>query len=118
MTMWSGESDAAEHDEIVADLQELIDDYAESHSTPEEKPYVSYEKLDEVATNVVAHKKRLRDLIDRSGGAGKVEAASGIPQPSLSRMLNSVSMLRRSTLYKIAKALKVSEHEVVTDWLR
>jgi DNA-binding phage protein len=66
----------------------------------------------------MAFKKRLRDLIDRKGGVSFVAQQSGIPQPSLSRLLNSVSMPRRSTLYKIANALNLPEAEVVTEWSR
>lgn len=52
-----------------------------------------------------AHKQRLCDLIDKHGGVSDVARKTGIPQPSLSRMLNSGSMPRKSTLYKIANAL-------------
>jgi DNA-binding phage protein len=57
-------------------------------------------------------------LIDRHGAITKVARKAGIPQPSLSRMLNSASMPRRTTLYKIAKALDLDESEIVTEWVR
>jgi DNA-binding phage protein len=63
-------------------------------------------------------KRRFRDLIDRHGGVSAVAKKSGIPQPSLSRLLKSASMPRRSTLYKIAVALGVPENEVVMEWTR
>jgi len=57
-------------------------------------------------------------LIDQHGGVSEVARKSGIPQPSLSRMLNSGSMSRRSTLYKIANALDLPEKDLVGDWVR
>jgi len=110
--------DDAERDEIVADIQESIDDYRDAPTQPQEKPYIGYDKLDDVATRVVAEKAKLRQLIDRHGGVSAVAQKSGIPQPSLSRMLNSASIPRRSTLYKIANALGLPETEIVTDWSR
>jgi DNA-binding phage protein len=67
---------------------------------------------------VVAEKARLRQIIDKHGGVSAVAKKSGIPQPSLSRMLGSASIPRRSTLYKIANALGLSEAEIVTEWTR
>ncbi|MBI4821796.1 MAG: helix-turn-helix transcriptional regulator [Deltaproteobacteria bacterium] len=71
-----------------------------------------------IPSQVLAHKQKLRDLIDRHGGVTQVARLCGIPQPSLSRMLNSASMPRRSTLYRIANALKVPESDVVGEWIR
>jgi transcriptional regulator with XRE-family HTH domain len=48
----------------------------------------------------------------------EVARKSGIPQPSLSRILSSGSMPRRSTLYKIANALGLSEKEIVGEWVQ
>ena len=119
MEMWlAAENEPAERDEIVADLQEALDDYQDAPAEPLKKPYIKFDKLGDVANQVVAFKKRLRDLIDRNGGVSSVAQKSGIPQPSLSRMLNSASMPRRSTLYRIANALNVEESEVVTEWSR
>ncbi|MDQ3264273.1 MAG: helix-turn-helix domain-containing protein [Myxococcota bacterium] len=65
-----------------------------------------------------AFKARLRLLIDKNGGVVEVARRAGIPQPSLSRMLNSSSMPRRSTLFKIANALNLEERDIVTEWMR
>lgn len=83
MSLWR-ESDSKTKSEIVADLQDTLDE----------------------------------DLIDRHGGISAVARKSGIPQPSLSRMLSSASMPRKSTLYEIAVALGVPESEVVMEWTR
>jgi DNA-binding phage protein len=72
----------------------------------------------DIATQVVAFKERLRDTIDKDGGVSLDAQKSGIPQPSLSRILNSPSMPRRSTLYKIANVLSLEEAAVVSEWSR
>ena len=66
----------------------------------------------------LAFKTKLRDVVDKNGGVSDVARLTGIPQPSLSRMLNSPSMPRRTTLYRIANALGLSEGDIVTDWAR
>lgn len=117
MALWLA-ADEAGRAEIVADLQDSLDDYEDAPRAPTEKPYLPYERLEEVATRVVAEKARLRALIDRHGGVSAVAARAGIPQPSLSRMLNSASIPRRSTLYKIANALQLAETEIAMEWTR
>lgn len=117
MALWHG-ADEAGRAEIVADLQDSLDDYEDAPRAPMEKPSLPYDRLEEVATRVVAEKARLRALIDRHGGVTAVAARAGIPQPSLSRMLNSASIPRRSTLYKIAKALQLAETEIAMEWTR
>jgi DNA-binding phage protein len=74
--------------------------------------------LGDVVQRVMTDKARLRDLIDQHGGVSAVAKKSGIPQPSLSRMLSSASIPRRSTLYKIANALDLSEADIVMEWTR
>jgi hypothetical protein len=118
MAMWSAATDATERDEIIADLQESIDDYGDAPATPVKKPYIKFDNLTDVARQVMANKAKLRDIIDRHGGVSAVAQKTGIPQPSLSRMLNSPSIPRRSTLYRIANALGLPETEIVTEWSR
>lgn len=119
MALWMDSAgDPAERDEIVADLHESIDDYAEAPQEPLHKPYIKYDQLDDVAQRVMAEKAKLRQLIDKHGGVSAVALKSGIPQPSLSRMLNSPSIPRRSTLYKIANALDLSETDIAMEWTR
>lgn len=113
--LWAEAPTAADRDEVVADLQEVIDDHLEQGST---KPKIDYKRLDEVGTSITAHKAKLRRLIDKHGGVSQVAARCGIPQPSLSRMLNSGSMPRRATLFKIASALDVDESEIVGEYTR
>ena len=118
MALWHEAADPKERDEIVADIQESIDDYGDAPASPVKKPYIKFEKLGDVAQQVMAKKAKLRDIIDRHGGVSAVAQKTGIPQPSLSRMLNSPSMPRRSTLYRIANALDLPESEIVSEWSR
>ena len=119
MALWAdAASDQAERDEIIADIQESIDDYRDAPPAPQKKPYIKYDQLDDVAKHVMAEKAKLRKIIDKHGGVSAVAQKSGIPQPSLSRMLNSPSVPRRSTLYKIAEALDLSEKEIAFEWTR
>jgi DNA-binding phage protein len=119
MALWLDTAgNAAERGEIVADIQESIDDYQDAPSAPLKKPYINFDKLDDVAQQVMAKKAKLREIIDRNGGVSAVAQKTGIPQPSLSRMLSSPSIPRRSTLYRIANALNLPETEIVTEWSR
>jgi len=118
MTLWREAEDAQTKAHIVADLQDTLDDYADAPSEPMQRPKIPFDDLEAVTRKVLAEKRKLRDLIDRHGGVSAVAKKSGIPQPSLSRLLKSASMPRRSTLYKIAVALGVPENEVVMEWTR
>jgi DNA-binding phage protein len=119
MALWLGAAaDPAERDEIVADIQESMDDYTDAPQDPVHKPYIKYDRLEDIAKRVMIEKAKLRQIIDRHGGVSAVAQKSGIPQPSLSRMLNSPSIPRRSTLYKIANALGLSEEDIVMEWSR
>jgi DNA-binding phage protein len=118
MALWHGATAKSERDEIVADIQESLDDYRDAPPAPLKKPYIKFEKLGDVAQQVMAKKAKLRDIIDRHGGVSAVAQKTGIPQPSLSRMLNSPSMPRKSTLYRIANALDLPETEIASEWTR
>ena len=114
--LWASEEDKKEKDHIVSDLQDEIDEYAEQPKTPVKKPYISYSDLDKIAKDVAGFKARLKSMVDQWGGITKLSKETGIPQPSLSRFFKSASMPRRTTLYKIAEALNLSEKEIITDW--
>ncbi len=120
MLLWS-EAVAKERDAICADIQDMLDDLDAapvSHVPPATRPRISFDDFDDVIEGVKAHKQRLRDLVAKHGGVSEVARRSGIPQPSLSRMLNSGSMPRRATLYKVAHALGLPEKDVVGEWVQ
>lgn len=76
-----------------------------------------FDGLESIAKNIEGFKKGLRRLVDRNGGINELVKKTGIPQPSLSRFFSSQSMPRRTTLYKIADALGLSEDQIITDWV-
>ena len=72
--------------------------------------------MESIAKDVKKIKAHLKNEVDKWGGITKLSKETGIPQPSLSRFFSSASMPRRTTLYKIAGALNLSEREIITDW--
>lgn len=117
MALWAESKSAQERDEIVADLQDEIDRYENRPAKPVKKPPIRFDDLDAIAKNIKGFKKSLRRKVDRKGGIVELAKKTGIPQPSLSRFFNSVSMPRRTTLYKIADALGMAEDEILSDWV-
>jgi len=115
MTLWRDETDVKEREEIIADLQESIDDFKVVVG-PQKKPKLSFENFEETIKDIKKFKKRLRDLVDQRGGIVHLSKLTGIPQPSLSRLFSSASMPRKTTLYKIAVALDLEEKDIVTEW--
>ena len=115
MVMWTKEDEQKERDEIVADLQEEIDNHKEAPKKPLKKPYIKFEDLEPMAKKIQAFKYELRKKVDRWGGISKLAKETGIPQPSLSRFFSSASIPRRTTLYRIAEVLELSEKEAGID---
>jgi DNA-binding phage protein len=115
MEIWS-ESSGEDRDEAVVALQDLVDDLERAPTHRVQRPKISYKNIPEVATSIAAHKKKLRALVARNGGVVAVAARSGIPQPSLSRMLNNGSMPKKSTLFRLARALDADETEIVGEY--
>ena len=116
MKMWSEEEDKSEQGEIVADIQDLINDCTQKEKI--EGVYIRFDDLAAIATNIRGFKDSLRIKIDAVGGIGELSKKTGIPQPSLSRFFNSASIPHRATLLKIAKALGLSQVEIATEWSR
>lgn len=114
MQLWAQETDPKERDAIVSDIQDLIDDFAQKEKV--EEAYVRFDDLDAIVKDIRAFKDHLRATVDEQGGLKRLSESTGIPQPSLSRFFNSASRPRRSTLYKIAKALKLDHFQVATAW--
>lgn len=118
MEMWLEEKDPAERDLIIADIQETLDDLSDAPETPKELPYIHYNDLAAIRNDIIEFKHKLREEVDRQGGISELARRTGIPQPSLSRFFSSCSMPRRTTLYKIAKALNLSESAIGFKWTR
>lgn len=118
MEMWFEETDPKERDKTIVDLQECLDDIEDLPQKPEERPFLGFDDLDVVRRNIAEFKKQLREEVDRHGGICELARRTGIPQPSLSRFFTSSSMPRRTTLYKIAKALNLPESAIGFKWVR
>jgi hypothetical protein len=116
LKMWADEPDENERSETIADIQEMIDDCNQQEKI--EGVYVRFDDLDAIAANIRAFKDSLRVIVDQNGGINKLSELTGYPQPSLSRFFNSASMPRRSMLNKIARALKLNQVQIATEWSR
>lgn len=116
MEMWFEETDSKERNKIIADLQESLEDIDNAPQRPEERPYLRFDDLDEIRSDVIAFKEHLRVEVDRHGGISELARKTGIPQSSLSRFFASTSMPRRTTLFKIAKALNLPETAIGFKW--
>ncbi len=114
LKMWSHEADQEERDAVVADIQELIEDCSQQEKV--EGVFVRFDDLDKISANIRTFKDNLRLIVDQNGGLKKLSELTGIPQPSLSRFFNSATMPRRGTLHKIARALKLSQIQIATEW--
>lgn len=119
MELWQ-ESESDERDEIVADLQDMLDDIAEVQhlEAPESITYIRFDDLDGIAQDIMAFKDALRRLVDQKGGITKLSEQTGMAQPSLSRFFSSASMPRRATLLKIRDALGLSDVAIQSRWVR
>lgn len=115
--LWMSEEDENERDQIVSDLQDEIDENTEAPKQLIRKPYIPFDDLATIAQDVTKYKNELRKRVDMWGGISKLAKATGIPQPSLSRFFSSATMPRRTTLYKIAHALDLSETDIKTNWM-
>lgn len=93
----------AERDEIVVELDQMLED-----RDPDDGQTLrisSHADADAELARRQRMKVYLRAVIDRNGGVSKVAAAAGMTQPSLSRLLNSMSEPRPATLRRIAAAI-------------
>ncbi|MBI2601869.1 MAG: helix-turn-helix transcriptional regulator [Deltaproteobacteria bacterium] len=116
MRMWDEETDQKERDETLADIQDMIDDCAQTETG--EAPYIKFTDLDAIAKNVHKFKDNLRIIVEKKCGLKELSKLTGIPQPSLSRFFSTSSMPRRTTLLKIAHALKLDAVTIATEWYR
>jgi DNA-binding phage protein len=114
MRLWRDESEEAEREEIVSDIQELIDDCEQVGK--DQAAYIRFDDLERIAADVRKFKDCLRALVDERGGIGKLAELTHMPQPSISRFFSSASMPRRTTLNKFARALNLSQVQIATPW--
>lgn len=113
LKLWEAETEPAERAEIVADIQEIIDDFSQKDRI--KGVPVRFDDLNTIAEDIRGFKDHLRAIVDNKGGVTRLAELTGIPQPSLSRFFNTATLPHRTTLYKIARALKLSEVEIATE---
>jgi DNA-binding phage protein len=114
LKLWRNEDDEIERNEIVADINDLIDD---CQPTMKKKyPRIKMNDLDSISKDIRSFKDSLLSIVDKKGGISRLAQLTGIPQPSLSRFFNTNAMPRRTTVLKIAKALQLDEIEINTLW--
>jgi hypothetical protein len=114
LRIWSDETDEDQRNEIVADIQDLINDCSQQEKI--EGVYIRFDDLDKIAENIRVFKDNLRMIVDQNGGIKQLSVLTGYPQPSLSRFFNSASMPRRSMLNRIARALGLNQVQIATEW--
>lgn len=114
LKLWRDENDIQEKQEIIADIQELIDDCAIAAS--ENFTSVKINDLEAIAKNIRMFKDNLLTIVNEHGGISKLAQITKIPQPSLSRFFNSNSMPHRTTLLKIAVALNLDAVKITLPW--
>lgn len=73
---------------------------------------IGLNNLHEIRSHLRAFKKELRNLIKQRTNISVMAKDIGIPQSSLSRILNSDNLPRRSTIIKIFEALRIKEIEI------
>ncbi|MCK5690839.1 helix-turn-helix transcriptional regulator [Myxococcota bacterium] len=116
MVLWRDEEEGEERKEIIADIQEMIDDCAQTDK--KEDAYIRFDDLEAIAQDIRKFKNELMMIVNEHGTITQLSEQTGIPQPSLSRFFNSNSMPRRTTLLKIAKALELDAVQIATQWTR
>src|SRR5436189_1544060 len=114
MHLWLEEDDIKEKEEIIADIQEMIEDCNQKETSNE--MYIKFNDLPAIANKIRAFKDSLYSIVMKQGGISKLSEMTGIPQPSLSRFFNSNAMPRRSTLLKIAKVLELDQIKIDILW--
>lgn len=116
LKLWFYEDTAEERNEIIADIQELIEDC--QLKTNDKVVTIKINDLDAISKDIRKFKDSLLCIVDQKGGISHLAELTGIPQPSLSRFFNSNSMPRRITLLKIRNALKLETIEIDKHWAK
>ena len=103
--LWHEAPTRTDRDEAIADLHELLDDRDPS---PRVLAQRALSEVDNTLEERRRLKEHLRTLVEASGGVSSVARRAEMPQPSLSRLLNTLSEPRTSTLQRLAKAMGLS----------
>lgn len=110
--LWDEENEVSEKGEIIADIQEEIEEEENLPRTPTKKPYINFEDIEFLIKHNKETKKFLKNRVEQWGGISKLAKETGIPQPSLSRFFNSASTPRKATIQKILDVLDISQKDL------
>ena len=102
MELWADAADPTERDATLHALFEVLED---EQPVRKEPPAAQLPDEDVLLSERRAWKAHLRSLVDTHGGVSEVARRAEIPQPSLSRMLNSMAEPRPATLQRLADAM-------------
>lgn len=101
LQLWLDASDA-DRTEIECALAELVND---TSSPPVDR------RLGNASAEAVeraAYKQHLAELVRQAGGPSVVARRAGMHQPTLSRLLNGMSLPRAATVDRLARGLRTS----------
>ncbi|NOY90817.1 MAG: helix-turn-helix transcriptional regulator [Deltaproteobacteria bacterium] len=105
LQLWADAPDTAERQAVEAELGATIDD---RDGGAGDFVIDSTDAAGELLEQRRRFKARLRRLIAERGGVSAVARRAEMPQPSLSRLLNSMSEPRSSTLHRLADAMDLT----------
>jgi hypothetical protein len=122
MYMWNEELSDEEKDEIIADIQDLLDD--EEREPPEY--IIDFSKVDcDVIENIIVSllmwKAYIKMCINKSDwGLDRLSVETGIPIAALNRCfnINTKSLIKYGMFKKIIKVLKLDNLDFVYDYRR
>lgn len=92
----------AERGAVEAEFQAALDDREPSGPSVQVHGAEAAERLLDERLRQKAH---IRSLVETHGGVSRVAQAAGLPQPSLSRFLNTPSEPKPATLHRLATAM-------------
>ena len=104
--LWAAAGDdLTERAEIEADLQESLDE--RSSPASQDLPLTHTAEAEVLLEARRRLKDHIRALVEQHGGVSAVARQAEMPQPSLSRLLNSLSLPRAATLHRLADAMGI-----------
>ena len=115
MMMWAESESEEERGELVADIQDMIDECADLVPA-EEVRRIRFDDLESIAEDVMTFKNNLLLTVEERMTLTELAEKTGMPLASLSRFFNSASMPRKATLLKIGKALGLGAVEIECEW--
>jgi len=112
--LWHEEKSYDERKEIIADIQELLDDCSIDNKQEFNSSLIN--NIIQLETQLHLLKEKLEGLIQNQGGISELSRKTSIPSEYLNRLLTTNCIPRRPSLLKIARALQIEEDSVDLFW--